>query len=155
MRTLPDYRELAQGEAVRSQRKRRRTRDHVEPVERLEEKQSGPAETVTVESAEVHPLNEDFPPPSVGEQIQNPPCEMREINVTWHAESLEPVGKIPESHTTEHEPTGLAEDGVENERGEYLVVHAAHKPQPSGIKGRRAKEDSTAVPPGGAQDRAI
>ena len=121
----------------------------------MEEKQSESAETVTVESAEVDPPNEEFPPLSVGEKIHNPPYEMWESDVTWHAESLEPVGKIPESFATEQELTGPAEDSPENERVEYLVVHAAHKPGPSGIKGRRAQEDSTEVPPGGSQDGAI
>ncbi|MBP62534.1 MAG: hypothetical protein CMJ62_13515 [Planctomycetaceae bacterium] len=154
VRTLPDYRELAQGEVVQSRRKRRKTRDHGESVERLEEKQLESAETVTVENAEVNPTNEEFPPLSVEEEIQNSPCEMWESNVTWHAESLEPVGKIPESYATEKELTGPAEDSQENERVEYLVVHAAHKPGPSGIRGQRAKEGSMEVPPGGTQDGA-
>ena len=152
VRTLPDYRKLAQREVARSQRKRRKTRKSGEPVERLEEKQSEPAETVAVESAEVHPVNHEHPSPPPGEDIQNPPREIWENNVTWHAESLEPVGKIPEPYSAEQKPTDLAEDSLENERGEYLVVHAAHKAQPSGIKGRRAKEDSTEVSADGTQD---
>ncbi len=152
VRTLPDYRKLAQREVVRAQRKRRKTRKSGEPVERLEEKQSEPAETVAVESAEVHPVNHEHPSPPPGEDIQNPPREIWESNVTWQAESLEPVGKIPEPYSAEQKPTDLAEDSLENERGEYLVVHAAHKAQPSGIKGRRAKEDSTEVSADGTQD---